>query len=140
MRVREWLIASVVAVLLLHGFVVVRSALHLHRARDLAKIGKTFEAAREYQGAIGFHAPLNPYCRTAAHELHALAETVAPIDPALGADLEDRLQGSLRGARSLYQPHGELVDSPALLTRYLLRPPMHQPIPATAERVPTQRK
>lgn len=110
MRLRDRLVVSVVAVLLLHAFVVVRSAQHLDRARDLTETGKNLEAAREYQSAIGFHAPLNPYCRTAAHELHALAESVAPIDPALGADLEDRLQRSLKGTRSFYQPHRELLD------------------------------
>ena len=112
MRPREWLVASVVAILLLHAFVVVRSAEHLQKARDLAEIGKAFEAAREYQTAIGFHAPLNPYCQAAAHELHALAEAVAPIDPALGTDLQDRLQRSLKGTRSLYQSHHELVLPP----------------------------
>jgi len=110
MRLRKWLTASLVAIILLHAFVVVRSAQHLQRARDLAEIGKTFEAAREYQTAIGFYAPLNPYCRAAAHELHDLAEAVTPIDPALGTDLRDRLQRSIKGARSLYQPHRELVD------------------------------
>ena len=110
MRLRRWLTASLVAIVLLHAFVVVRSAQHLQKARDLAEIGRNLEAAREYQSAIGFHAPLNRYCRTAAQELHALAEEVAPIDPALGADLEDRLQRSLKGTRSFFQPHKEILN------------------------------
>ena len=105
----RWTAVVVATILALHIFVVVRSAEHLNRARTHAAAGRTIEAAREYQTAIGYHAPFGPYCDAAVDELKTLAQEILSVDPALAADLEDRLQRSVRGTRSLYQPHAKLI-------------------------------
>jgi hypothetical protein len=108
-RVVRWTIIAATTILTLHLFVVIRSAEHLERARDHKATGRILEAAREYQTAIGYHAPFSPYCKAAAEELRTLAKSTAGTDPALAADLKDRLQRSVRGTRSLYQPHAKLI-------------------------------
>jgi len=105
----RWAAITLSTILALHLFVVIRSAEHLERARTHAANGHIIEAAREYQTAIGYHAPFSPYCKDAAKELRTLAQSTAGTDPALAADLEDRLQRSVRGTRSLYQPHATLI-------------------------------
>ncbi len=95
------LVLFLAIVLGLEVFVVVRSAEHLARAREHAAAGRLLEAGREYQTAIGYSAPFNPFCAAAARELRSLAEATAATDPDRAADLEDRLERSVRGTRWL---------------------------------------
>ena len=47
---------------------------HLRRAHMLEDTGEILSAAREYQSAIGFYAPFNPYSRCAAIEMAEMIE------------------------------------------------------------------
>ena len=105
-RFSGWLLIVALGILVVHGFVLIRSAEHLDQAREFARAGRIPEAAREYQTAIGYAAPFNPYCRAAAEELEILAEECSVSRPILGANLYDRLRRSLRGTRWLLQPEG----------------------------------
>lgn len=110
----RWTAVALLAVALVQTTVVVRSAQHLGAARRHASTGWVLEAVREYQSAIGFHAPFNPFERAAVGELGQLVAATRVRDPDLAARLEDRLHRSVRGTRWLRQPHAEVVaDRPA---------------------------
>jgi len=111
-HVPGWVLMAVLSILIVHFFVIIRSAEHLDRARALARCGQIYESAREYQTAIGYAAPFNPYSRAAAEELEAMAEEYSLSRPILGANLYDRLHRSLRGTRWLLQPEGMCSAQP----------------------------
>jgi hypothetical protein len=105
----RWSILVILTVAMVHSVVVLRSAQHLRRARVAAAGHRPIEAAREYQAAIGCHAPGNPFERAAIGELVALVDATRARDPELARDLEDRLIRSIRGTRWLRQPHRETL-------------------------------
>ena len=87
---------------------------HMRTGADFERQGQPLAAAREYQAAMGYHAPLNPWCRAAAARLGELARSAD--DPDLAAYLAYRLRRSLLATRSFYQPHRDLLtdgDRPA---------------------------
>jgi hypothetical protein len=71
--------------------------------------GRMLEAAREYQTAIGFYAPFNPWSRAGAQALQGMARDARGKDPALAFELEDRLGRSVHGIRWLFQPYRQIL-------------------------------
>ena len=105
----RWVVAVLAAVAVIHTVVVWRSYHHLQLARRASANHNTIEAAREYQAAIGWHAPGNPFERQAIAEFTRLIDASRAHDPTLARNLEDRLRRSVRGSRWLMQPHGEIL-------------------------------
>jgi hypothetical protein len=97
------------AVAMIHSIVVWRSYHHLRLARHASASHRPIEAAREYQAAIGWHAPGNPFARRAVEDFAVLIDAFRADDPELARNLEDRLMRSVRGTRWLMQPHAEVL-------------------------------
>jgi hypothetical protein len=95
---------------LAHGSLLWRAHRHYGAGKNFQAAGKTLEAAREYQSAIGFYAPLNPWSRAAAEALAALAAGQRARDPGLAFELEDRLRRSVQGTRWIVQPYREILS------------------------------
>lgn len=91
------------------GLLVFRASQHYRSGLEAERAGKSAEAARELQSAVGCCTPFNPYCGAAAQRLLELSRNLEGKDPVLQAEVRDRLVRSLRGARWLFQPHGELL-------------------------------
>lgn len=97
--------------LFVHGSLLWRAHRHHALGREHQAAGRTLEAAREYQSAIGYYAPLNPWSRAAARDLVSLVVEQRGQDPALAFELEDRLRRSVQGTRWLVQPYGGILGS-----------------------------
>jgi len=95
--------------LLTHGVLLWKAHHHYALGRSRQAAGATIEAAREYQSAIGFYAPLNPWSRAAAGALASLTKDAEGKDSALAFELEDRLRRSIQGTRWLVQPYADIL-------------------------------
>jgi len=101
-------VAAVVAMLILEALMCLEASRHLQRAHMLESNGEILSAAREYQSAIGFYAPFNPFSRAAAIDMAAMLRREETIDESRAFNLEDRLLRSIRGTRSFYQPYRDI--------------------------------
>lgn len=114
----RWVILVAAAVLFfLWGYCLLQSYSHYRAALALERRSQPAEAAREFQTAIQFYAPLNPWSRAAALRLASYR------DP----DSRDRLRRALLSIRSFYQPYGEIVRRGA--TTSPPPPPPREPQP-----------
>lgn len=108
-RGRRWLVMAVAALAVIHSVVVWRSYHHLRLAREASASHKPVQAARQFQAAIGWHAPGNPFARRAVEDFADLVNATRADHPDLARNLEDRLMRSVRGTRWLAQPHAEVL-------------------------------
>jgi len=108
---RKWATAALAVMILAvaWGVLCLRAASHYRAGQELAKAGKTLEACREFESAVGCYAPFNPYCRAAAEQMLAMARDEQDRDPALAAETLERLRRALRSLRWLVQPHADLL-------------------------------
>ncbi len=84
--------------------------------------GDTERAVEEYRWTLRWYTPWGPAVDDAAAALVDLAQRHAAQDPETAVQAWDALRSGLIAARSLYQPHAELVDRasrelPPLLVR-----------------------
>jgi hypothetical protein len=94
---------------LVWGLCVFRAHHHFRLGREAQEARRTLEAGREYQSAIGYYAPLNPWSRAGAEALAAMVNGSRSSDPDLAFELEDRLRRSIRGTRWLVQPYAGIL-------------------------------
>ena len=94
---------------LLWGLAAFRAHQHCRLGMDAQTGQKLLEAGREYETAIGFYAPLNPWSRAAARSLAAMVEEARDKDSALAFELEDRLRRSIQGIRWLVHPYAGIL-------------------------------
>lgn len=92
------------------------------RAVVLEAKGETERAIEEYRWALRWYTPWGPAVADAAAALVDLAQRHAAEDPETAVQAWDALRSGLIAARSLYQPHAELVERanrelPPLLVR-----------------------
>lgn len=95
------------------GLLCWRASQHYRAGGEAVRQGRPLEAAREFESAVGFYAPLNPYARAAAEQMRTLASKLGKEDPPLSREIFDRLRRSVRSARWLVQPYPDLLLEPA---------------------------
>lgn len=104
-----WGLALAAALAFAWGLLCWRAAHHYRFGTAAARQGRTLEAAREFESAVGFYAPLNPYARAAAEQMLALASGAEKKDPRLSREILDRFWRSVRSTRWLVQPYSDLL-------------------------------
>lgn len=105
----RWVVMVLAALAVIHSVVVWRSYHHLRLAREASASHNLVEAARQFQTAIGWHAPGNPFAGRAVEEFAELINATRADHPDVTRNLEDRLMRSVRGTRWLVQPHAEVL-------------------------------
>ncbi|HPR63682.1 MAG TPA: hypothetical protein PK014_05615 [Thermoanaerobaculia bacterium] len=99
------------AFITIHIRVTLGSRIHLDRAREHRASGEVLPAVMEYQTAIGYYAPLNPYSRRAAVELTSWADEMKREGSVTAFEVHDRARRSILGLRSFYQPYRDLLTN-----------------------------
>lgn len=114
------------AVLLVLTSLAIRASLEQRDAWDRAvafeAAGNTERAIEEYRWTLRWYTPWGPPVAAATLALVDLAQRHAAEDPETAVQAWDALRSGLIAARSLYQPHAELVERasrelPPLLVR-----------------------
>lgn len=111
-RARGFVSATLPIVILIvfaWGLLCVRSAWYREAGLQAVREGRSMEAAREFESAIGCYAPLNPFSRAAAEAMLNLARHENLTDPMFSAEVSDRLRRALRSTRGLVQPYPDLL-------------------------------
>jgi len=72
--------------------------------------GEPLGAVREFEAAVGYYAPFNPYSRAAAEQILVMVLRHEEQDSALAFEVRDRFRRSVRSLRWLRQPYADLLE------------------------------